>query len=50
MRAILRAVLAAGRIPRPTPAAKLSDFLGVFTFSRHGPRFTSSAGETVREG
>jgi hypothetical protein len=29
MRATLRAVLAARRIPRPTPAAKLSGFLGV---------------------
>jgi hypothetical protein len=29
MRATLRAVLAARRIPRPTPAAKLSGLLGV---------------------
>jgi hypothetical protein len=28
----LRAVLAARRIPRPTPAAKLSGFLGVLQF------------------
>ena len=32
MRATLRAVFAARRIPRPTPAAKLSGFLGVLRF------------------